>query len=285
MHSTKIQTILRGQEWFLLDVDSVDLIGEHLNIESETRFTYDGKNSISSLEVSGTIYPVSVRGQPRKIGSIAYTAGKCVGNPVLDCLSRWGLRVDEVVKLENPNNINEGQPSSFIAPRSNELYGRVSGDFNPIHVSEMFAKLANLPGTITHGMYTSAAVRCITEKWMAGGETQRFKRWSIFFTGMLLPGDKVQVSMSHTGMIRGRKFVEVTALEERSGDTVLRAEAEIEEPTTAYLFTGQGSQTKGMGMETYASSAVVRDIWDEADKYMIENYGENYLVIWPPFLR
>lgn len=282
VRSAKIQALLRGREWFVLDDDSADLIGEQLTFEPETRFFYAGKNLISSLEVSGRIFSASFQGGTKPIGSIDYTGGRCVENPVMEFLSRWGSSVDEVIRLKNPNNVDEGQASSFTAPRSNELYGRVSGDYNPIHVSKMFAKYANLPGTVTHGMYTSAAVRCITEDWMAGGQTQRVKRWSASFTGMVLPGDKVQVKMSHTGMIQGRKFVEVTALNERSGDTVLKAEAEIEEPKTAYVFTGQGSQAKGMGMDMYASSAVVRDIWDKADKHMIDTYGETNLVISPP---
>ena len=273
VRSKKMQALLRGQEWFILDDDSEDLVGELLRIEPETRFTYVGKNTIGSLEVSGKIYSSSVQGHPKQIGSIDYNARRCVGNPVTDFLNRWGSPVDEVTRLKNPNNVDEGEATNFVAPRSNEPYGKVSGDFNPIHVSEMFASYANLPGTVTHGMYTSAAVRRIVENWMAAGETRRFKRWSASFTGMLLPMDKVQVKMSHTGMIRGRKFIEVTALNTRSGDTVLKAEAEIEEPRTAYVFTGQGSQAKGMGMETYASSAVSRDIWDKADRHMIENYG------------
>ena len=36
---------------------------------------------------------------------------------------------------------------------------------------------------------------------MADEETQRFKRWSAAFIGMLLPGDKVHVKMSYVGMI------------------------------------------------------------------------------------
>lgn len=281
VHSTKIQALLRGQEWFILDDDSADLIGELLRFEPETRLTYAGKNVINGLKVSGTVYSVSMPGRSKRIGSIDYTAGRCVGNPVIDFLNRWGSPVDKVIKIKNPYTIDEGKASSFTAPRSNELYGRVSGDFNPIHVSQMFAKYANLPGTVTHGMYTSAAVRRITESWMAGGETQRFKRWSASFTGMLLPEDNVQVIISHTGMIQGRKFVEVTALNERSGDAVLKAEAEIEEPRTAYVFTGQGSQAKGMGMEMYASSAAVREIWDKADKHMIETYGESNHLLSP----
>ena len=281
VRSKKMQAILRGQEWFVLDNNSKDVVGEMLRFEPKTRLTYAGKNKIDSLEVSGKIYSASVEGHPKEIGSIDYAATRCVGNPVTDFLNRWGSPVDEVTRLKNPNKVDEGEATNFIAPRSNEPYGRVSGDFNPIHVSEMFASYANLPGTVTHGMYTSVAVRRIVENWMAGGESRRFHRWSASFTGMLLPRDKVQVKMSHTGMIQGRKLVEVTALNERSGDTVLKAEAEIEEPRTAYVFTGQGSQAKGMGMETYASSAVSREIWDKADKHMIENYGASNLLSSP----
>ena len=281
VRSNKMQALLRGQEWFILDDDSEDLVGELLRFEPKTRLTYAGKDTIDSLEVSGKIYSASVQGHPKQVGSIDYAAGRCVGNPVTDFLNRWGSPLDEITKLKNPNKFDEGEATNFIAPRSNEPYGRVSGDFNPIHVSEMFASYANLPGTVTHGMYTSAAVRRIVENWMAGGESRRFSRWSASFTGMLLPRDKVQVKMAHTGMIRGRKLVEVTAINERSGDTVLKAEAEIEEPRTAYVFTGQGSQAKGMGMETYASSAVSKDIWDKADKHMIENYGASNLVSSP----
>ena len=284
VRSTKLQALLRGREWCLLDDDSADLNGEQLRFEPETHYTYAGKNLISSLEVSGRILSTSTQRGSKQIGSIDYRAGRCAGNPVTDFLSRWGSPLEELIRLKNPNNVDEGDASSFRAPRSNELYGRVSGDYNPIHVSDMFATYANLPGMITHGMYTSAAVRSITEQWMARGETQCFKRWSASFTGMVLPGDKIQVKMSHTGMVQGRKFIEVIAINEKSGDTVLKAEAEVEDPKTAYVFTGQGSQAKGMGMEMYASSAVVRDIWDKADKHMIETYGKSSLMISSRFL-
>ena len=120
---------------------------------------------------------------------------------------------------------------------------------------------------------------------MADRETQRSKRWSAAFTGMLLPGYKVHLKMSHVGTIRGRKFVEITALNDRSGDTIFKAEAKIEEPRTAHVFTGQGSQAKGMVREMYASITAVRDIWELADKHMIENYGDPSLLISPPILH
>jgi acyl transferase domain-containing protein len=49
---------------------------------------------------------------------------------------------------------------------------------------------------------------------------------------------------------------------------VLRATCRVRSPPTAFVFTGQGSAAKGMGMDLYASSAVARRVWDEADAHL-----------------
>lgn len=46
------------------------------------------------------------------------------------------------------------QPDISFAPKTNQPYALSSGDLNPIHTEMTFAKLANLPSTITHGMWT-----------------------------------------------------------------------------------------------------------------------------------
>ncbi|MGV9417940.1 MaoC family dehydratase [Streptomyces sp. NPDC003674] len=43
-------------------------------------------------------------------------------------------------------------------------YAGASGDFNPIHWNEKFAKEVGLPGVIAHGMFTMAeAIRVVTD--------------------------------------------------------------------------------------------------------------------------
>ncbi|KAI9845529.1 MAG: beta subunit of fatty acid synthetase, partial [Pleopsidium flavum] len=74
-------------------------------------------------------------------------------------------------------------------------------------------------------------------------------------------------------MVSGRKIIKVEASNKESEEKVLLGEAEVEQPVSAYVFTGQGSQEQGMGMELYASSPVAKEVWDRADKHFMENYG------------
>src|ERR1700746_3429248 len=79
-------------------------------------------------------------------------------------------------------------PDKYLTNR----YAGASGDFNPIHIDEEFARAVGLPGRILHGLWTMAQVaRAQTE---AAGGPAHLKRLSVQFRGMGLPEQEIVVS-------------------------------------------------------------------------------------------
>jgi acyl dehydratase len=71
-------------------------------------------------------------------------------------------------------------------------YAQASGDRNPIHLDESFARSAGLPGVIAHGMLTMAFANQMVTDWL--GDRSLLKRLQGRFAGMVQPGDDVTVS-------------------------------------------------------------------------------------------
>ena len=111
-------------------------------------------------------------------------------------------------------------PDKYLTVR----YAGASGDYNPIHIDEEFAKQVGLPGKILHGLYTMAQVaRAQTE---AAGGPEKLKRLSVQFRGLGLPEQEIVVRSTVREEKDGVAVVETLA--EQSGTAIIRnAEAEI----------------------------------------------------------
>jgi fatty acid synthase subunit beta len=271
--------VLRSKQWFVLDEQQnpdIELLGQTLTFRLQSLVRFKNRSIFSHVETQGQVLLELPTKEIIQVASVDYEAGESHGNPVIDYLQRNGSSIEQPVNFENPIPLSGKTPLLLRAPASNETYARVSGDYNPIHVSRVFASYAALPGTITHGMYSSAAVRSLVETWAAENNVGRVRSFHASLVGMVLPNDDIQVKLQHVGMVGGRKIIKVEASNKETEEKVLLGEAEIEQPITAYIFTGQGSQEQGMGMDLYASSPVAKDVWDRADKYLMDTYGKFY---------
>jgi acyl dehydratase len=112
-------------------------------------------------------------------------------------------------------------PDKYLTSR----YAGASGDFNPIHIDEEFARAVGLPGRILHGLWTMAQVaRAQTQ---AAGGPGHLKRLTVQFRGMGLPEHEVVVSGTVTEVSEGHALVDTVA--EQDGNQIIRnAEAELE---------------------------------------------------------
>jgi acyl dehydratase len=112
-------------------------------------------------------------------------------------------------------------PDKYLTAR----YAGASGDFNPIHIDEDFAKAVGLPGRILHGLWTMAQVaRAETE---AAGGPEHLKRLVVQFRGMGVPEQEVLVSGTVREVSDGKAIVDTVA--EQAGKQIIRnAEAELE---------------------------------------------------------
>jgi acyl dehydratase len=107
-------------------------------------------------------------------------------------------------------------------------YAEASGDPNPIHTDEEFAKSVGLPGCILHGLYTMAQV-ARAHAALAGGDPRALRRLRVQFRGMGFPEQEIVV----TGTVKEAAGVRiVTETEAAQGDNriIRNAEAEVELP-------------------------------------------------------
>ncbi len=109
------------------------------------------------------------------------------------------------------------------------MYAGASGDFNPIHWNEAFAKAVGLPDVISHGMFTMARIGQFVTDWTGDpGAVKRFK--TRFTQPVVVPndtGNKVTVTGKVTKKLDGNRVV--LQLSAAVGETnVGLGEAEVE---------------------------------------------------------
>ena len=111
-------------------------------------------------------------------------------------------------------------PDRYLTTR----YAGASGDYNPIHIDEDFARQVGLPSRILHGLWTMSQVaRAQTE---AGGGPHALKRLSVQFRGMGLPEREIKVTSTVREVAGDVATIDTVA--EQDGKQIIRnAEAEL----------------------------------------------------------
>lgn len=99
-------------------------------------------------------------------------------------------------------------------------YAEASGDHNPIHLDEDFARTVGLPGVIAHGMLQMGLMGTVASD--AAGGPDKLRRLYCRFAGMVVPGDTVTFSAEPAA----RGTLELRAVNQRGEPVLTKSVAE-----------------------------------------------------------
>ncbi|THC98395.1 hypothetical protein EYZ11_002114 [Aspergillus tanneri] len=274
LSSSKDIALLKSRRWlFLLEsVDLFDYLHKTIEVQIKSRYSFQASDTYAHLCVEGKVRYRSETGDSVMLGSVSLSGDSFVKNPVTEYLKRHGTSTANGYQtLAQPQNLVENL--QVTVPDQADRYALASGDWNPIHLSELFARYAEHDSRVTHGMFTSGLVRGLVESYVANNDPSQMKSWSCAFEGKVSPGDRLSIRMDHVAMSQGKMVVDIHVENAALGLTVLSAQAILEQPLIAYVFTGQGSQQPGMGMELDKQSSKAHGVWKAADEYYEKTYG------------
>lgn len=196
--------------------------------------TYDSKGELIVIN-EGTIF---LRGATPKKEINMQTQRQSMAMETPEIPSR---KADAIITQQIPDN----QAAIY----------RLSGDYNPLHIDDSFAKMGGFPKPILHGLcsYGHAAQHVL--KAFGNDDPQRFKAIKARFTKHVFPGETVQTEMWKVSPTRvvfqlrvverneiaiGNAFVELRELEKRetkvsmAGGKISKAQAIFEQFETIY---------------------------------------------------
>ena len=273
--------VARSKTWIEWSKPDLVIEGAELTFNTASMRRFKASGGFSELTITGTVMVKLSTKEEVEIGIINFSRKDCAADPVASYLKRVATPVKDESMFETGRILDISEEildASTRCPEANMPYSVVSGDTNPIHTNPYFADLAALPSTIVHGMWTSAAIRRIVEIFAADNHPHRVSYYKADFIGMVLPSDVLTTTLTHMGMTQGKKLIQLS-VSNQNGVQIMKGISEVDEAPTAYIFTGQGSQTKGMGMDLYGSSEVAKAMWDRADFHLKHSYGFSILEI------
>ncbi len=112
-------------------------------------------------------------------------------------------------------------PSREFGPLTRQMFVRyagASGDLNPMHYDDEFARSAGHPSVFAQGMFSAALLAGFATDWLGAGSVRRF---GVRFREQVWPGDVLTCSGSVTALTTGpdgdRVSLELTATRQTGG--------------------------------------------------------------------
>lgn len=125
-----------------------------------------------------------------------------------------------------------GRYTRTVTQEDIDKFAGVSGDDNPVHLSEEFAKSAQFGGTIAHGMLTASYISAVLGTKYPGQGTIFLGLNDLKFKGPVKPGDTITTTLTVREKHDSKPIVKFDCdCVNQNGETVLTAEAVVRAPT------------------------------------------------------
>jgi 3-hydroxybutyryl-CoA dehydratase len=119
-----------------------------------------------------------------------------------------------------------------VSERDIEDFARVSGDYNPLHMDEDYAKLTQFGGRVAHGALTASYISAILGNNLPGPGSI-FTDLSLSFKRPVRIGDTVVSTAEVIEMTEKTNRVTLAFKCEVDGKTVVRGEAKVKVPSAS----------------------------------------------------
>ncbi|KAJ2524911.1 fatty acid synthase alpha subunit Lsd1 [Coemansia sp. RSA 2049] len=280
--------VLESKEWFYyFDMPDVHVKpGDTLEFRLQSEYKLHPRNSMYLHAVTkGSVHLVQGLHDRLHIGAVDYEEGSSLGNPVIKFLSNSSNSSSNNCQINSsrtePIFIDSADDTLLLARESitvpenaAHVFADISGDYNPHNTSPYFADLGGLPGPVMQGLWTCSAVRQLVEHSVCKQSSSlRMHSFCAKLTGPVHPGDVLETRVMHEGMRGSKICVSSSTHSAVTGAVVLECSAQVSPPRTVYVFTGQGSQEVGMGLDWYRQSSVVQAVYDRADQHTRRQFG------------
>ena len=108
-----------------------------------------------------------------------------------------------------------------------DAFARMTGDHNPVHVDEEFAKTTRFGQRIAHGMFTASLISAVLANKLPG-EGSVYLGQTLQFVAPVFPGDEITARVTVKEIREDKPIVKLeTVCVNQRGEVVIRGEATV----------------------------------------------------------
>ncbi|TVO78713.1 MaoC/PaaZ C-terminal domain-containing protein [Sedimenticola selenatireducens] len=131
------------------------------------------------------------------------------------------------------NELEIGMTADFSKTLTQDdliLFAKISGDVNPVHLDDEFAKETLFKGRIGHGMWTGSVISAAVATVLPGPGTIYLEQ-NLQFRRPVRPGDEITVTLTVTGKQDEKKHVSLDCkVVNQDGALVAKGDARVIAP-------------------------------------------------------